>query len=372
MRSAADSLRAVTVLHGDCVTRLGELPDNSIDAVVTDPPYGLAKITRTMTERAVTEWVSGNRTFTPDGRGFGGAGWDRFVPPPAVWDECLRVLKPGGFLLSFAGTRTQDLMGLSLRLAGFEVRDEISWMYVQAFPKTMNLQLTAEKQGFERPEYGALGTALKPAHEPILVCQKPVDGTVVGNIETWGTGALNIDASRIPTTDKLAGGSMSTGKQMSGAWRRPWMEGDEGRAAARARTELSVAKAETLGRYPANLIFDEPAGALIDSEAGRPISKMFFAAKPEKSEKPYVDGKTHETVKPLALMDYLVELVTPVGGVVLDPFAGSGTTAESAIRRGRRAVVVEREADFLPYIEQRIQRVRASTPAPETAGKSAA
>ncbi|MHA3724229.1 DNA-methyltransferase [Leucobacter sp. HY1910] len=349
-------MSAVNVLHGDCLELMRTLPDRSIDAVVTDPPYGLAKITRKMTEAAVTQWVSGNRAFIPDGRGFGGASWDRFVPPPAVWDECLRVLKPGGFLLSFAGTRTQDLMGLSLRLAGFEVRDEIGWCYVQSFPKTMNLELAAQKQGLDRPAYGTLGTALKPAHEPILVCQKPVEGTVVGNLEAWGTGALSIDEARIPTSDKLGGGSMSEGKQMSGAWKRPWMDSDDGRAAARARTARSVAKAEELGRYPANLIFDEPSGALLDQEAGRPISKMFFAAKPEKSEKPYVEGRTHETVKPLALMEYLVKLVTPAGGTVLDPFAGSGTTAEAALRTGRNGVVCEREEDFLPLIKQRIAR----------------
>lgn len=347
------------ILRGDCLDQLKLLPSNSVDSVVTDPPYGLAKITRAMTERAVIEWVSGDRTFIPDGRGFGGAGWDRFVPPPAVWDECLRVLKPGGYLLSFAGTRTQDLMGLSLRLAGFEIRDEISWVYAEGFPKTMNLQLTAEKRGLSRPEFGKLGTNLKPSHEPILVCQKPIERTVVENLDRWGVGALQIDESRIPTADKLGGGSMSKGKQMSGAWHRPWMDDLDERAGAVARTAVSVAKAEELGRFPSNLIFDEDSASLLDADAGRPISKMFFTPKPGKSERPVVNGVSHETVKPLALIEYLVKLVTPENGTVLDPFAGSGTAAEAAIRTHRSAIVCEREPTFWPLVEERISRAHA-------------
>lgn len=133
------------VLFGNALERLKELPDNSVDSIVTDPPYGLSNTSPELVTKTLTEWVSGNDTFIPDGKGFMGKEWDAFVPPPAIWKECFRVLKPGGHLLAFFGSRTQDLGGLSIRLAGFEVRDSISWLYGSGFPKSMDISKQIDK-----------------------------------------------------------------------------------------------------------------------------------------------------------------------------------------------------------------------------------
>lgn len=132
-------LDAARVYLGDCRKVLRELPDNSVDSIVTDPPYGLSNTTPELVSKAIVRWVSGERDFIPDGKGFMGKDWDAFVPPPAVWDECFRVLKPGGHVLAFFGSRTMDLGQLSIRLAGFEIRDNIAWMYGSGFPKSMDI-----------------------------------------------------------------------------------------------------------------------------------------------------------------------------------------------------------------------------------------
>ena len=139
------------VINADCLTALRDMPDASVDAVVTDPPYGLSNTTPDQVAETITQWVTGNREYLPTGRGFMGHEWDGFVPPVAVWDECLRVLKPGGHLLAFAGSRTQDLMGLAVRLAGFEIRDSIAWLHAQGFPKSLDVSKAVDKlQGAER------------------------------------------------------------------------------------------------------------------------------------------------------------------------------------------------------------------------------
>lgn len=145
----------VTLYHGDCLDHLRDMPDNSVDAIVTDPPYGLSNTTPDKVADTIVRWASGDREHVPDGRGFMGRPWDAFVPPPAVWDECLRVLKPGGHMLVFAGTRTQDLMGLSIRLAGFELRDSLAWIYGSGFPKSMDVSKAIDKAaGAERAVVG--------------------------------------------------------------------------------------------------------------------------------------------------------------------------------------------------------------------------
>ena len=123
------------IINADCLTALRDMPDASVDAIVTDPPYGLSNTTPNQVADTITRWASGDREYLPTSVGFMGHEWDGFVPPVAVWDECLRVLKPGGHLLAFAGSRTHDLMTLGIRLAGFEIRDSIAWLHAQGFPK---------------------------------------------------------------------------------------------------------------------------------------------------------------------------------------------------------------------------------------------
>ena len=362
------------VLNADCLTALRTMPDASVDAIVTDPPYGLSNTTPAQVADTITRWVSGDREYLPSARGFMGHEWDGFVPPVAVWDECLRVLKPGGHLLAFAGSRTQDLMGLAVRLAGFEIRDSIAWLHAQGFPK-------AKSQ-------------LKPAHEPIILARKPPEGSIAANVLEHGTGALNVDACRIYATDDDRA-LMEARSHPNGT-----KAGSDGGGIAMQLDKPRGFKSHPAGRWPANVVLDESQAAELDRQSGNvktgatkphrrdpdssPMFKVgkwmthsqpaseggasrffkviehdapfMYCAKAPKSERPVVDGVAHSTVKPVTLMKWLVRMVTPPGGVVLDPFAGSGTTLEAAILEGFNAVGIEREADYLPLIRARLDR----------------
>ncbi|KVW15434.1 hypothetical protein WK91_18535 [Burkholderia cepacia] len=213
-----------TLYLGDCREVLKGIVDASIDAIVTDPPYEL---------------------------GFMGRDWDRsgVANDVAVWTECLRVLKPGGHLLAFSGSRTYHRMACAIEDAGFELRDQIMWIYGSGFPKSRNLG----------GDWNGWGTALKPAHEPICVARKPLVGTVAENVLVHGTGALNIDACRVPTDDKLGGGAekeTTVDQKGNEGWTRPWMSDEAARSAHAERVRGNVEKAEMLGRWPANVIHD--------------------------------------------------------------------------------------------------------------------
>ena len=341
------------LVQGDCRVELLRAPENSIDACVTDPPYEL---------------------------GFMGKAWDRsgVANDPATWEAVLRVLKPGGYLLAFGGTRTHHRMVCAIEDAGFEIRDEIQWLYGSVFPKSHN------------GPWG--GTALKPACEPICVARKPLIGTVAANVLEHGTGALNIDGCRIATDDALGGGSSTRGQQMSGGWRRPWMDDPAAVAANAARSRDSVAKSEALGRWPANVILDPEAAAILDEQSGTlqsgdpgssivgpdrqrncygkfgggiPLtgygdtggaSRFFYCAKPGKKERG--EGNSHPTVKPIALLRYLVRLVTPPGGTVLDPFAGSGTTLLAALQEGFDCIGIELNEEYIEISKRRLSGTR--------------
>src|SRR5699024_4785270 len=267
--------------HGDCLEELKKLEDNSIDAVITDPPYGLSNTKPQQVADVLKAWVTGDTVSVPAKRGgFMGKDWDSFVPPPAVWEECMRVLKPGGHMAVFAGARTQDLMGLSIRLAGFEIRDTLGWIYGSGFPKSHNISESIDKAaGAKREVIGQIdtktgankltntfmasprmmdvtapatdaakqwdgwGTALKPAIEPIILARKPLDGTVANNVLAHGVGGLNIDACRVATEDDLNGGGYS------GAIHVPNAYGVRGGGIERP----------TGGRFPANVLLDEHA-----------------------------------------------------------------------------------------------------------------
>lgn len=209
---------------GDCRALIAALDSNSIDSIVTDPPYGL---------------------------GFMGKDWDHGVPSVEFWQGFLRVAKPGAYLLAFGGTRTYHRMAVAIEDAGWEIRDCIMWLYGTGFPKSLNLD----------GDWKGWGTALKPAYEPIIVARKPLDGTVAGNVAKHGVGAMNIDACRIETTDALGGGRLAGPTAMTDTcggpeWDRPWMHDAEKREEYAAKTADKVAHAQALGRWPANVIHD--------------------------------------------------------------------------------------------------------------------
>ena len=643
-------MSAAEVLNTDCLTALRDLPDASVDAVVTDPPYGLSNTTPDQVAETITRWVSGDREYLPSARGFMGHEWDGFVPPVAVWDECLRVLKPGGHLLAFAGSRTQDLMGLAVRLAGFEIRDSVAWLYGSGFPKSMDVSKAIDKlngrkfedryalgrhirerrevAGLTRAEvnswfgykdgcehwerqdpsgarvptladwrilkerlglnddhlalverveaerqiigtrkvpkghafaggtYGGnsaprdhndtapttdaarqwegWGTALKPAMEPVTWARKPFSvvpleseatrlhhmigallwlslspakraellspssrpapheatcvsalvnagiarsldasgetgtfsspeaastswniatswnsilGALSGKTKTCTTSTRSSTTTALKTlcsllapltspntmppceclTDGRPSDAMSAGSSSSDEWAR-WMHTLSasapesatepiGRAVASALADIAASLSGDLeagssaagsatpttvenepsgsidhitlarkplegtvaanvqehgtgalnidgsriggpsGRWPANVALDESQSAELDRQAG--ASRFMYCAKAPKSERPVVDGVAHPTVKPVTLSRWLVRMVTPPGGTVLDPFAGSGTTLEAAMLEGFNVIGVEREADYLPLIQARIDRATA-------------
>jgi DNA modification methylase len=390
-----------TLLHGDCLDVLRTMPDNSVDAVVTDPPYGLS---------------------------FMGKRWDYDVPSVEIWAECLRVLKPGGHLLAFAGTRTQHRMAVRIEDAGFEIRDMIAWVYGSGFPKSLDVSKAIDKAagvefdavpasgvGFMNAEgeggynvtknqlvrkgesteaarqWSGWGTALKPALEPITVARKPLVGTVAANVLEHGTGAINVDGCRVegvPPSVPQPVFNSPTGRTYG-------MKTGEGRNGT-----MSAAA----GRWPANLIHDgneEPAELLGDA------ARFFYCAKaskrdrdegcegfekvvagvgdvdkasgrdPTKPGNQYGTGSRkrveiglpptipranhHPTVKPTDLMRYLCRLVTPPSGVVLDPFMGSGSTGKAAVMEGFNFIGIEREADYIEIARARIDAARAES-----------
>lgn len=376
------------ILVGDCLELLRAIPDNSVDSVVTDPPYGL---------------------------GFMGKKWDASVPGVEVWAECLRVLKPGGHLLAFAGTRTQHRMAVAIEDAGFEIRDMIAWVYGSGFPKSHNL----------RGEHEGWGTALKPALEPITVARKALAGTVLANVQQHGTGAINIDASRIGPAAELRGGAgripcrHDERSPRSGEPSADRTYGDQG--ATNFQAKPGPRGGAPAGRWPANLIHDGSPeviaafpdapgqqgdlqghsrdrvskgvygdmGAARDAQArgdSGSAARFFYCAKASSREReegceglPTAPGgmasntsghhitqrdddytrpqraNTHPTVKPTDLMAYLVRLVTPAGGLVLDPFMGSGSTGKACMREGFNFIGCEIDEQYAAIAKARIE-----------------
>ena len=405
----------INLMHGDCLEVLRTLPDNSVDSVVTDPPYGLS---------------------------FMGKKWDYDVPASEVWAECLRVLKPGGHLLAFAGTRTQHRMAVRIEDAGFEIRDMIAWVYGSGFPKSLDVSKAIDKAaGAVREVVGkgasgktaiwaeggmgdfditapateaarqwqGWGTALKPALEPITVARKPLIGTVAENVLSHGTGAINVDGCRVNADD---GDNRARPPRTPNAI----LGGGKG-------TNLTASEHNDAGRWPANLIHDgsdEVLAGFPQTKSGDTkaipytntdgkncygkqtgikremkgdsgsAARFFYCAKASKRDRdegcnglPVVthqsgmggampiddDGNDrdrfksqsrnhHPTVKPTDLMRYLCRLVTPPGGVVLDPFMGSGSTGKAALLEGFQFIGIEREAEYLKIASARINAVQ--------------
>jgi len=405
------------LIEGDCLEKMKHLPDESIDSIVTDPPYGYK---------------------------FMGKKWDYDVPKVEVWEECLRVLKPGGFLLSFAGTRTQHRMAVNIEDAGFEIRDMIAWVYGSGFPKSHNIGKAVDKlqgnereiigkriigragtradkrnanQGFESGQmeiddtkgsskYEGWGTVLKPALEPITVARKPFKGTVTNNVLKYGTGGINIDGCRVETEDNLNGGAYADNKNKVG--------GIYGKLDYEKTKEFK----QPQGRFPANLIHDgseEVEELFPDTKSGiltkgkskstkntfgefkerslvgvgdsGSASRFFYVAKVSKKERNFglesfeekqmgcnqssldsgkmltgsgnersnLKANSHPTVKPIKLMQYLVRLVTPKNGLVLDPYVGSGSTGIACKLESFRFIGIDDEKDYIDIARARIK-----------------
>jgi len=424
----------IVIYQGDCLDILPTLEANSIDSIVTDPPYGLS---------------------------FMGKKWDYDVPSVDVWRECLRVLKPGGHLLSFAGTRTQHRMAVNIEDAGFEIRDMIAWVYGSGFPKSLNVGKAVDKlQGNEREisgyeerfgregrkancgfkeeyvgasgtqdqsamkpimlpvseeakQWEGWGTALKPALEPITVARKPLEKglTVAENCLKWGVGGINIDGCRVKIGDEKI-------PRLNIAYER---KGDNNFGGGKDKRQGTITGDESSGRFPANLIHDgsqevldlfpmtTSGGGIKANTAGKAglygissnvqkqfepdsgsAARFFYCAKASKAERNAgcegleehdivtfatangTSGKpssisegrntkyrnNHPTVKPIALMEYLVKLVTREGQTVLDPFAGSGTTGIACKNLNRNAILIEREGDYIEIAGRRISAVQ--------------
>lgn len=314
---------SIEIHHGDCIEVMRTMPDNSIDSIVTDPPYGL---------------------------GFMGKAWDA-LPPGLEWAaECKRVLKPGGHLLAFGGTRTWHRLAVAVEDAGFEIRDSIAWMYGTGMPK---------------------GPAtLKPSFEPVVMARKPFSGSMASNRAIHGTGALNIDGCRIEAMDERKPVSGFKNKSLLN---RTSMPNDRPYMGALDPEASGAVQPHSGGRWPANVLLDESQAERLGKprrffeiprdfdccDTGNHGQNFRYESKAPKSERPSISGITHPTVKPLSLMRWLVRLVTPERGVVLDPFAGSGTTLEAAVLEGFRSIGIEREAEYLPLILARIDRSAA-------------
>lgn len=346
----------------DCIKKMREMKPNSISACVTDPPYGLSFMNKK---------------------------WDYDVPSIEVWKEVLRVLKPGGHLLSFGGTRTYHRMACNIEDAGFEIRDQVQWIYGSGFPKSLNISKAIDKAAgaektYQAMEWDGWGTALKPAHEPIVMARKPLsEKTVVKNVLKWGTGGINVDGCRVGFQSEKDKKSATFGTQPKITSKGVGGEGGTFQGYRQGVNAKNI-EANPYGRFPANLLLDECAAGCLDRQSGvlkqGGASRFFYCAKASKAERndglgnpaqttsdgrnksidnPFQRGKTlrqnhHPTVKPIKLMKYLVTLVTPTGGKVLDPFMGSGSTGVACKDLGFEFIGIERDPEYFKIAEQRM------------------
>lgn len=397
------------ILNGDCFEVLKTLEDNSVDSIVTDPPYGLSQHSQQDVIDCLRAWISGE-IYSSQKKGFMNKEWDAWVPGPEVWKEVLRVLKPGGHILAFAGTRSMDLMCMSIRLAGFELRDSIgyahdkgeapvlAYVYGSGFPKSHNISKAIDKAaGVEREITGkrlgdvgiqggnfsrnssrgviiqrdnpateeakkweGFSTALKPSWEPIILARKPLEGTVAENVLKYGTGGLNIDDCRIEFTseeDKKSWKYRAAGKENESelSWK---------------NTSKEIIQNDVKGRWPANVITDDSEEVLKlfpETKSGKSngevnsSARFFYCAKISKKDRN--EGlkdteNTHPTVKPTSLMRYLCRLITPPGGTVLDPFMGSGSTGKGALLEEFDFIGIELDPNYCEIADQRLRAIK--------------
>jgi DNA modification methylase len=409
----------MNLINDDCIEAMKRMEIASVDSIVTDPPYHLISMVKRLSktnkddiDKNFTKIIPGQKTnpYETISRGFMGQTWDGgdIAFRPDVWVEAYRVLKPGGHLLAFGGTRTYHRMVCAIEDAGFEIRDQIGWVYGSGFPKSYNISKAIDKaagvecdvigskksvnsnntnsMGIYNLEYNITnptsseakqwegwGTALKPAWEPIVVARKPLEGTVADNVLSYGTGAININDCRVNLDGNYK--SKSNGRP--------------------SQTKLydnynseNANIPDTIGRWPANIIHDGSDEVLnyfpitksvatknnIDSYDGQSnvkflrgqsnpnnqrsdsgsAARFFYSAKTSKSDRE--DGNDHPTVKPTDLMRYLCRLVTPPNGTVLDPFMGSGSTGKAALLEGFDFIGIEKEIKYFKIAQQRIKK----------------
>ncbi|UOQ56382.1 site-specific DNA-methyltransferase [Leucobacter allii] len=334
------------VYEADAVSLLPALEPESADSLITDPPYGLGF------NGNAWDGVAGFRESLPDLDTTGMDPAEVFEQWCTAWSSgALQVLRPGAYIAVFGGTRTWHRMVRGVERAGFEIRDQIAWLHSTGMPKSMDISYAIDKHhGVRRPDrlvhssdhdgilgatravadhgtpvtddairWAGWGTAMRPAFEPILIARKPSPATTVATVLQHGTGALNIDDARFGN-----------------------------------------------GKWPTNVALDPGQADALDAltgtwDADEPVSKRFpifrFEAKPDREERPRAFGVSHATVKPVALMRWLITLLTPPGGLILEPFSGSGSTIEAAVRAGFQVVAIERDGSYLPLIESRLDRV---------------
>ena len=283
------------IVNADCIEHLKTIEDNYFDSVVTDPPYHLTSIAKRFTNSTEAKYGK-DGSFQRLSKGFHGHEWDGgdIAFTTDLWKEVYRTIKPGAVLLAFAATRNYHKMATAIENSGFEIMDMINWIYGSGFPKRKNL--------------------LKPAHEPIVMARKGVNKD------------LNLDECRVNSDNPKK-------------WTKP--KGGYWKTDKDAKAELVE---NTKGRWPANIIHDG-----LDEQWAR----YFYSAKASNKEK---DGSKHPTVKPISLMRYLVKLVTPKEGLVLDPFAGTGTTGEACILENRKYYLIEKTKEYIPDIENRLNK----------------
>lgn len=422
------------IINGNSEEILKAMESNSLDCLVTDPPYGMSNTSSEKVEQCLTAWLSGE-DWSPKGKGFMGKDWDSWTPSPKLWREVFRVLKPGAYGVVFASSRTQDLMSISLRLAGFEIRDTLMWLYGSGFPKSHNVALGIDKklghknrgraiptasqyQASDTEEVNKLtsnsvgayesrseeskpwigyGSALKPAYEPIILIRKPLEGTTAENVLKWGVGGMNIDATRVQYGDSENIDFSKIHEQKTASYEESGWTGHVAKVGAKIQTH------KPSGRWPANVILDEESALAVDEQSGIQksgragnnsrawgvagkgqlsssengvgwkangsegygdiggASRFFYTTKASKKEKEaglevpdQGRANTHPTVKPLDLMRYLVRLVCPAGGTVLEPFLGSGSTLCACALEKVDAVGIELDSDYVEIAKSRI------------------
>ena len=316
-----------SIFLGENKTVLATLDNESVSSVITDPPYGLGKPPDIL--QVINSWLSG-KTYNANSCGFMGESWDSFVPQPDLWKECYRVLKPGGHILAFGGTRTYDLLVLGLRLAGFEIRDQIAWIYGQGMPKSKDLG-------------SGWGTTLKPAMEPIVVARKPFSGTISQHFVQNGIGGLNIEACRVYTPKSYKG--RFPANIVHDGTPEVLSEFPETKKGGSLTKKYSKKKGVCYGQYSQSNLFES-----YGDEGSS--SRFFYCAKATKQDRG--ENNIHPTVKPTELMRWLCRLVTPIGEVVLDPFMGSGSTGKAAILEGFQFIGVENNPDYFSIAQKRL------------------